>query len=633
VAVVLFVRRVRLRYALVRGARPTGRDEVSPTRFGRELTHVLGQRKLLQKLGPGVMHAFIFWGFIVLLPTILEAAVAIVDEDATLPWLGNAAWYAFLSDLFATLVAIGVGMAFFIRKVLKPDRFRGSHMQEADRILFTILAIVVTLLLWTASRIALGLTDPDPRPVSDLLSGLFADGQGTEVAERILVWSHLLVILGFLVYLPGSKHLHIGTAPINVWLSKDAPSGRLEPNRIDLEAAEEDIRFGVATQKDLSRKQMLDLFTCTECGRCQEVCPAWATGKPLSPKLLIMDLRDRVVAEAAGEVELQPLVPNAVTDQVVWDCVTCGACVRECPVDIEHIDTIVDLRRNLVMAESRFPQEAAPMLRGVENQENPWSQPASARLDWAKDLDVRVLREGDPAPEVLFWVGCAGAFDERAQKTTQSVARLLAAAGIDSAVLGPRERCSGDPARRMGHEYLFQMLAEQNVETLNGAGVTKIVASCAHCFNTLANEYPDYGGTYEVVHHTQLLSELIAAGRLQPRTGDGKITYHDACYLGRHNGEFDAPRSVIGGEIEEMPRNRERSFCCGAGGARMWMEEESPRINDTRFEEAVETGAETVATACPYCLVMLDDAAKGKASEIRVVDAATLLAESTLTES
>jgi Fe-S oxidoreductase len=628
---VLFVRRVRLRFALVRGARPTGREPVSPDRFGRELTHVLGQEKLLQKLGPGVMHAFIFWGFIVLLPTILEAAVAIVDEDATLPWLGNAAWYAFLSDVFATLVAIGVGMAFFIRKVLKPDRFRGSHMQEADRILFTILAIVVTLLLWTASRIALGLADADPRPVSNLLSGLFAGGSGTEAAERILVWSHLLVILGFLVYLPGSKHLHIGTAPINVWLSKDAPSGRLEPNRIDLEAAEEDIRFGVATQKDLSRKQMLDLFTCTECGRCQEVCPAWATGKPLSPKLLIMDLRDRVVAEAAGEVELQPLVPNAVTDQVVWDCVTCGACVRECPVDIEHIDTIVDLRRNLVMAESRFPQEAGAMLRGVENQENPWGQPASARLDWTKDVEVRVLQEGDPAPEVLFWVGCAGAFDERAQQTTRSIVRLLQTAGVDVAVLGPREKCTGDPARRMGHEYLFQMLAEQNVETLNGAGVTKIVASCAHCFNTFANEYPDYGGTYEVVHHTQLLSELIAAGRLQPRTGDGKITYHDACYLGRHNGEFDAPRAVIGGQISEMPRNRERSFCCGAGGARMWMEEETPRINDTRFEEAVATGAETVATACPYCLVMLDDAAKGKGSEIRVADAATLLAESTLT--
>jgi Fe-S oxidoreductase len=629
--VVLFVRRVRLRAALVRDARPTGREGVTAPRVVRELSHVLGQRKLLQKLGPGLMHAFIFWGFIVLLPTILEAAVAIVDRESTLPFLGHATWFAFLSDVFATLVAVGVGMAFFIRKVLKPARFRGSHMGEADRILLAILAIVVTLLLWNAARISLGLVEePGARPVSNLLSGFFGTGSGTEVAERGLVWAHLLVILGFLVFLPASKHLHIFVAPANVWMTKDGPMGRLEPNRIDLEAPEEDIRFGVATQKDLTRKQVLDLFSCTECGRCQEACPAWATGKPLSPKLLIMDIRDRVVAEAAGEVEIQPLVPNAVIDQVVWDCVTCGACVRECPVDIEHIDTIVDLRRNLVMAESRFPQEAGAMLRGVENQENPWGQPASARLDWAKDLDVRVLQKGDPAPEVLFWVGCAGAFDERAQQTTRSVARLLQAAGIDAAVLGPRERCTGDPARRMGHEYLFQMLAEQNVETLNGAGVTKIVASCAHCFNTLANEYPDYGGTYEVVHHTQLLSELIAAGRLKPPSSNGKVTYHDACYLGRHNGVYDEPRSLIGGDVIEMPRHGERSFCCGAGGARMWMEENTPHINDVRFEEAAATGADTVATACPYCLVMLDDAAKGKESDIRIADAATLLAESTL---
>jgi Fe-S oxidoreductase len=631
VAVLLFARRVQLRAALVRNARPTGREGVSAERAIRELSHVLGQRKLLQKLGPGLMHAFIFWGFIVLLPTIVEAGIAIVDRGSTLPVLGHAAWFSFLSDVFATLVAVGVGMAFFIRKVLKPDRFRGSHMGEADRILLAILAIVVTLLLWNAARISMGITQhPDARPVANLLSGLFGTGSGTEVAERLLVWAHLLVILGFLVFLPASKHLHIFVAPANVWMTKDGPMGRLEPNRIDLEAPEEDIRFGVGTQDDLSKKQVLDLFSCTECGRCQEACPAWATGKPLSPKLLIMDLRDRVVAEAAGEVGIQPLVPNAVIDQVVWDCVTCGACVRECPVDIEHIDTIVDLRRNLVMAESRFPQEAGAMLRGVENQENPWGQPASARLDWAKDLEVRVLQEGDPAPEVLFWVGCAGAFDERAQKTTQSVARLLAAAGIDAAVLGPRERCTGDPARRMGHEYLFQMLAEQNVETLNRARVTKIVASCAHCFNTLANEYPDYGGTYEVVHHTQLLSQLIADGRLRSASPDGPVTYHDACYLGRHNGVYDAPRELIGGDVIEMPRHRERGFCCGAGGARMWMEEESPRINDTRFEEAAATGAGTVATACPYCLVMLDDAAKGKASEMRVADVATLLAESTL---
>jgi Fe-S oxidoreductase len=518
-------------------------------------------------------------------------------------------------------------------------------MQEADRILLTILAIVLSLLLWKATWIAL---EPDAaagwQPVSGLLAGLFGDGDATRIAERVLVWAHLLIVLGFLTYLPRSKHLHIITAAPNVWMSKTGPSGRLEPLRIDLEGPEEEIRFGAATAADLSRKQVLDLFSCTECGRCQEVCPAWATGKALSPKLLIMDLRDHVVsntpalvATAAGPVELQPLVPSAVTDDVVWDCVTCGACVRECPVDIEHVDTIVDLRRHLVMAESRFPQEAGAMLRGIEGpSENPWAQPSSARTDWVGDLDVRVLEPGDPAPEVLFWVGCAGAFDERARETTRSIARLLTAAGVDWAILGPRERCTGDPARRIGHEYLFQMLAERNVSTLGEAGVTKIVASCAHCFNTLANEYPDYGGTYEVVHHTQLLQELISRGRLLGGGGAAvDVTYHDACYLGRHNGEYDAPREVLGAAgaaAREMPRSRERSFCCGAGGARMWMEEDrgDTRINDTRFTEAAATGADVIATACPYCLVMLDDAAKGAEGQMRVADVATLLAEAAL---
>jgi Fe-S oxidoreductase len=302
--------------------------------------------------------------------------------------------------------------------------------------------------------------------------------------------------------------------------------------------------------------------------------------------------------------------------------------MQACPVDIEHVDTIVDMRRNLVMAESRFPNEAGTMLRGVEGpNENPWAQPAAARTEWAEGLDIRILQPGDTAPEVLFWVGCAGAFDERARATTRSIARLLSASDIDFAILGPRERCTGDPARRMGHEYLFQMLAEQNVETLNGAGVTKIVASCAHCFNTLANEYPEYGGTYEVVHHTELLGRLVREGRLKPAASNGGVTYHDACYLGRHNGRFDAPRDALG-SVVEMPRNREGSFCCGAGGARMWMEEGGDaRVNDVRFAEAEATGASTVAVACPYCFVMLDDAAKAKSSDVRVADVATLLAE------
>ncbi len=588
------------------------------------------------------MHATIFWGFLILLPTILSAGISAIDRPSTLPLLGDAPWFLVVSDVFATLVAVAVGVAFWIRKVQRPDRFRGSHLEDADRILVWILGIVATLLLWNASRIALGLAaHPSSMPVSEALSHLFGGGRATEVLERVLVWAHLVLVLGFLTYLPKSKHLHIITAAPNVYLSKAGPSGRLEPLRIDLESAEADVRLGAAVATDLSRKQLLDLFSCTECGRCQEVCPAWNTGKPLSPKLLIMDLRDHVVGEsqailatAEGEVQLQPLVPNAVIDQVVWDCTTCGACVRECPVDIEHIDTIVDLRRNLVMAESRFPTEAGAMLRGVENQENPWGQPASARTDWASGLDVRVLQPGDPAPEYLFWVGCAGAFDERARQTTRSVARLLTAAGVDWAILGPHERCTGDPARRMGHEYLFQMLAEQNVATLDEAGIRTIVASCAHCFNTLANEYPDYGGRFDVVHHTELLSHLVKGGRLSPSGGTGTITYHDACYLGRHNGRYDAPRDVVGAvgaHATEMPRSRERSFCCGAGGARMWMEEKTPRVNDTRYEEAVATGADTVAVACPYCLVMLDDAAKAAPDGgIRVADVATLLAESVL---
>ncbi len=639
-AAALAWRRAAPRIATLRAARPDdpGRAGSSSVRATRELTQVVGQRKLFQRIVPGLMHAAIFWGFVVLLPTIVEAAIAIVDREGHLPLLGDATWFGWIVDLFAVGVLAGVAVAVWIRKVQRPDRFRGSHLEEADRILLMITAIVISLLLWQATRVALGLTDAHG-PVSDWLAGL-ADGVGTatlERAERAFVWLHLLLVLAFLAYLPGSKHLHIVTAAPNVWLAKTGPGGRLEPLRIDLEGPEEDLRLGAEVATDLTRKQTLDLFSCTECGRCQDVCPAWATGKPLSPKLLIMGLRDHVIgASPTGEVALQPLVPNAVTDEVVWDCVTCGACVRECPVDIEHVDTIVDLRRHLVMAESRFPSEAGSLLRGVEGPgENPWNQPASARMEWAAGLDVRVLAPGDPAPEVLFWVGCAGAFDERAREATRSTVRLLQAAGLDVAVLGTRESCTGDPARRMGHEFLFQSLAERNVSTLNEAGVTTIVASCAHCFNTLANEYPDYGGTYQVVHHSELLARLVREGRLHPSRDSVAVTYHDACYLGRHNGNYDAPREVLGattGDVEEMPRNRERSFCCGAGGARFWMEEGGDaRINETRYAEAAATGADVVATACPFCLVMLDDASNAAGSTgPEVADVATLLARSTL---
>ena len=472
----LFGRRAKLLADLVRLGKPVERFGEVPKRVRNEAEIVLGQKKLFQRLVPGLVHAAIFWGFLVLFPTIVIAMIGAVDKDATLPWLGHQGWFALMVDVFAVLVLCGVIAALVIRKVQRPARFEGSHLGEADLILALIAGIVTTLLLWHASRIALGLNEwpASWSPVSDALSGLFADDGTTEVLERVFVWAHVLIILSFLAYLPHSKHLHIATAAINVYFGRTGPGGRIEPLRFDV--PEEEMRFGAGTVPDLTWKQMFDTFSCTECGRCQDVCPAFATGKELSPKLLIMALRDQVFEEGPALVrgaegfEPAPLVPNAVTDNVVWDCVTCGACVRECPVSIEHVDHIIDLRRHLVMMDARFPSESEQMLRDVERASNPWGKPQTERADWAEELGVRVLEPGDPAPEVLYWVGCAASFDERARTAAQSTAKLLKAAGVDFAILGPRESCTGDPARRMGNEYLFQAHAEQNVATLNDAG-------------------------------------------------------------------------------------------------------------------------------------------------------------------
>ena len=588
-----------------------------------EATDVIGQRKLLQRLLPGLMHAAIFWGFLVLFPTILIAMIGAVDAHATLPWLGAQGWYALLVDVFALMVLAGVITAFVIRKVQRPARFKGSHLGEADLILALIGGIVVSLFIWHASQIALGLNDYPAgwAPISNALSHIV--GPVAPVLERVAVWAHVLIILSFLVYLPYSKHLHILVAAINVYFGRTRQRGRLEP--IDFEVPEQDVRFGTARAPDMTWKQMLDTVSCTECGRCQDVCPAYATDKALSPKLLIMAMRDNLLSGAST-----PIVPSAVTDDIVWDCVTCGACVRECPVNIEHIDHIIDLRRNLVMVESRFPEEAGAMLRDVDRTSNPWGKPQADRMQWAEGLGVRVLQAGEVAPEVLFWVGCAPAFDERARKAAVSTAKLMQEAGVDFAVLGPREACTGDPARRMGDEYTFQRLAGENVATLNRAGVKKIVTTCPHCFNSIGNEYPDFGGRYEVVHHTEFLAELVRDGRLTPAPSDRTITYHDSCYLARHNDVRSEPRELVAavGKPVEMPRNRERTFCCGAGGARMWMEEKRGRpINQERVREAAATGAETLAVACPFCTVMLDDGVRETGAKLQVFDLATLLHE------
>ncbi len=459
---------------------------------------------------------------------------------------------------------------------------------------------------------------------------------------------NVAVIMGFLVFLSYSKHLHIAVAPINVAFSRRprALGGLDKTPDMDMEHVREDSVFGVGIIEQFTWKQMLDFVTCTECGRCQSVCPAWNTGKPLSPKLVIMGLRDNMFASAdrllgrgkpgsSGgpdrNVDVQTLVPSTIEPDVLWSCTTCGACVEECPVDIEHVDAIVDMRRYEVLMESRFPSEASLMLRNIENQGDPWGLGRDKRIEWTEGLDFEVPIVTDTVPddiEYLYWVGCAGALDERARKGVQATARMLNRAGVSFAILGPKESCTGDPARRLGNEFLYQEQAKTNIETLMQARARKIVVTCPHCFNTIKNEYPALGGDFDVIHHAQLLDHLVSTGRLAPTSGyEAKVTYHDPCYLGRHNRVFDEPRSVLdaipGVRQIEMRRCKERGFCCGAGGARMWLEEKiGKRVNVERTDEALGTGADVVSTACPYCMIMLDDAvrAKSKEDEVKVLD-------------
>jgi Fe-S oxidoreductase len=693
------------------GQPATGRTDNVGTRIWTELAEVFGQRRLLKWSIPGLAHFFTMWGFFILLTVYIEAYGLLFQPNFHIPIIGRWDALGFLQDFFATAVFLGIATFAVIRIMRSPreigrtSRFYGSHTGGAWLILFMIFNVIWTYVLVRGSAVNNGTL---PYGKGAFLSQLFGvilkplGHTGNEILETVALLLHIGVMLAFLIIVLHSKHLHIFLAPINV-IFKRLPDG-LGPllpieaggKPIDFENPPDDAEFGRGKIEDFTWKGMLDFATCTECGRCQSQCPAWNTGKPLSPKLVIMDLRDHWMAKAPyilGEKSAQPLegldletaheeghhVPESgfgrvpghgpeqvnrplvgtaeqggvIDPDVLWSCVTCGACVEQCPVDIEHIDHIVDMRRYQVMMESEFPSELSVLFKNLETKGNPWGQNASDRTNWISEVDFDVPVYGEDVDsfggyEYLFWVGCAGAYDDKAKKTTKAVAELLAIAGVKYLVLGTGETCNGDSARRSGNEFLFQQLAQQAVETIDGVfeGVEtvdrKIVVTCPHCFNTLGREYKQLGANYTVLHHTQLLNRLVRDQKLvpvKPVDGNGSgpsITYHDPCYLGRHNKVYEAPRELIGASgatLTEMPRHADRSFCCGAGGARMWMEEHiGKRINHERVDEALATGATTVATACPFCRVMVSDGVDDRAEAagregVDVRDVANLLLE------
>jgi Fe-S oxidoreductase/nitrate reductase gamma subunit len=613
-------------------------------------------RTLLRDSAAGLMHSMIYFGFLILLgvTTTLE-----VDHQLpeSLKFLHGGVYqgYVFVGDFAGVLFTVGVIWAIVRRYVQKPYRIRIKTKAEHGWALAVLLGLGITGFGAEMFRIAVSTAEGKDMsfeawsfvgyPLSLTVDGMSLGAlqnwhQGWWVA-------HVLTFIAFLALLPVTMLRHMFTSPLNMYLKdRDRPKGamRAMPNLTETSLES----FGAAVVEDFTWKQLLDLDSCTMCGRCTSVCPAHATGKQLDPREIILKTGEVMAATAAhapgGKVS-PPLSADPeiiisanslferVTAEEVWACTTCKACDEICPVNIEILDKILDMRRYLSLMESNFPAELGNAYRAMENQGNPWGMNQNDRADWAKDMKVDVVDPGAKFNyEYLYWVGCAGSFDDKNKKVTQAMADLLQRAGIDVAILGPSEMCTGDSARRSGNEYLFQMLALPNIEMLNGMGVKKIITQCPHCFNTLKNEYPQLGGNYEVVHHSEFLEHLIDNGQLDIRNAslEDRITYHDSCYLGRHNDVYMAPRKIVGSikgvQIVEMPRNGTQGMCCGAGGARMWMEESiGTKVNDERAQEAISTGASRVATACPFCYIMLDDGVKGagkEESEVKVADIA-----------
>jgi Fe-S oxidoreductase/nitrate reductase gamma subunit len=605
-------------------------------------------RTLLRDSAAGLMHSMIYFGFLVLMgvTTVLE-----IDHQMpeSLKFLHGTTYkaYAFVGDLAGTVFTLGVIWAIVRRYIQRPYRIRIKTKPEHAVILGTFLAIGVTGFVAEGFRIAVeGMPDYEKfsfigYPLATWFDGLSAGAISTW--HQWMWLGHVASFVVFLAILPVTMLRHVFTSPLNMYLrDKDRPKGAMKPMPNLMETELES--FGASVVEDFTWKQLLDTDACTMCGRCTSVCPAHATGKPLDPREIVLKTGEVMAATGNPRVS-PPLGTDAeitiganslferITAEEIWSCTSCKACDEICPVNIEILDKILDMRRYLSLMESNFPAELGNAYRAMENQGNPWGMNQGERADWADGLDgVTVVDPGEPiTAEYLYWVGCAGSFDDKNKKVTQSMAKLLRRAGIDVAILGPSEMCTGDSARRSGNEYLFQMLAMPNIEMLNGMGVKKIITQCPHCFNTLENEYPQLGGNYEVVHHTQLLEQLIADGRLDvsQATLEERITYHDSCYLGRHNDVYMAPRKVVGSikgiEIVEMPRNGTKGMCCGAGGARMWMEESiGTKVNDERAREALSTGATRIATACPFCYIMMDDGAKAAGADEDTVKVADL---------
>jgi Fe-S oxidoreductase len=638
VAGVLFGRRALYLLRLLMKGKPMARWDRIPARVGRVVVYVFGQARLLANdFWPGLMHATIFWGFVVLTLGTVEFFGKGVTESFSLPLLSDTAPYLIIEDVFSVLVILAVGYAMFRRLVTRPRRLNLST--EANVILLLILGLMVTDLVADAGRIVLAPAPSDHwqfagRAIAGALAAL--PTAAVTVIFHAAWWLHAATLLGFLVLLPYSKHLHILVSPLNVFFSPLEPKGQYRT--VDLENSE---TFGVGAITDLAWKDLFDTYNCTECGRCTSRCPANMSGKELDPKWLILHLRERLLEEApallgqAGATAPEkPLVGEVIHDNVLWACTTCRWCVDACPVFIEHVPKIVDMRRWLVLTESRFPAELQPAFRNLETNGNPWQMSWETRADWAKDLGVRHMADVNEA-EYLYWVGCYGSFDERNKKVARALVRVLQAAGVDFAILGNEEKCTGEPARRLGHEYLYQTLAQGNIETLKRYQFQTIVTACPHCFNTIRNEYPQFDGHFRVVHHTQLMDELLQAGRLQPAQRDNeRITYHDACNLGRYNDIYDEPRRVLAGvtrgSLVEMKMNRSKGFCCGGGGGRAWVEEhEGRRVNQLRVEQAMEVKPDILASACPFCLTMFEDGVKAKevGDTIKTRDIAELLAD------